>query len=329
MSRASADVETETLSMREALQSGIREELLADDSVFVMGQDEEDGGSFEVTAGLHDEFGFDRVRNTPISEAAQIGAGVGAAATGMRPVVNLSFSDFVGVAFDQVMNQAGKTRYMFGGASEVSLTIRAIEGAGVNAAAQHSGTVHTLVGHLPGVKAVAPGTPAAAKGLMKAAIQSDDPVVFFENKTTYERRGPVPTDESFTVPLGEASVEREGEDVTVVATQRLLGEAIRAARDVDADVEVIDPRSLYPLDTGTIADSLRKTGRLVVADESPMSYGLHAEVVTRVIENAFWSIDAPVQRVGVPDTPIPFTPSQEDEVVPDADDVRRAILRTL
>jgi len=267
MSAQSAAEETETMSLREAIRSALREELLADDDVFIMGQDEEDGGSFEVTAGLHDEFGFERVRNTPISEAAQVGAGVGAAATGMRPVVNLSFADFIGVCFDQIMNQAGKTRYMFGGASEVPLTLRAIEGAGLNAAAQHSGTVHSLVAHLPGVKAVAPGTPAAAKGLMKSAIRSDDPVVFFENKTIYERHGPVPTDEEFTVPLGEASVEQEGEDVTVVATQRLLGESIAAARDVDADVEVIDPRSLYPLDTDTIADSLRKTGRLVVADE--------------------------------------------------------------
>ena len=327
---AFADQETETQSIRDAIRDGIREELLADDSVFIMGQDEEDGGSFEVTAGLHDEFGFDRVRNTPISEAAQVGAGVGAAATGMRPLVNLSFSDFVGVCFDQIMNQAGKTRYMFGGASEVPLTLRAIEGAGLNAAAQHSGTVHSLVAHLPGIKAVAPGTPAGAKGLMKSAIRSDDPVVYFENKTIYERRGPVPTDDDFTVPLGEASVEQEGEDVTVIATQRLLGEAIAAARDVDdVSVEVIDPRSLYPLDTETLADSLKKTGRLVVADESPLSYGLHAEIVTRVVEDAFWSVDAPVQRVGVPDTPIPFSRSQEDEVVPDADDVRRAINRTI
>jgi pyruvate dehydrogenase E1 component beta subunit len=322
--------ETERLSIREAIRSALREELLRDDDVFIMGQDEEDGGSFEVTAGLHDEFGFDRVRNTPISEAAQIGSGVGAAATGLRPVVNLSFSDFIGVCYDQVMNQAGKTRYMFGGASSVPMTIRAIEGAGLNAAAQHSGTVHSMVSHLPGIKAVAPGTPEAAKGLMKSAIRSDDPVVFFENKTIYERRGEVPVDEEFTVPLGEASVEQEGDDVTVVATQRLLGEALAATREFDdLGIEVIDPRSLYPLDTDTITDSLEKTGRLVVADESPLSYGFHAEVFARSAEDAFWHLDAPLQRVGVPDTPIPFSPAQEDEVVPDADDVRRAIERTL
>jgi pyruvate dehydrogenase E1 component beta subunit len=324
-------VETETLSMRDAERRAIREELLRDDSVFVMGQDEEDGGSFEVTAGLHDEFGSERVRNTPISEAAQVGSGVGAAASGLRPIVNLSFSDFIGVAFDPVMNQASKTRYMFGGVIDVPLVIRAVEGAGLNAAAQHSGTVHTLVAHLPGIKAVAPGTPEAAYGLMKAAVRSDDPVVYFENKTIYERRGPVPTDEEFTVDIGEASVEHEGDDVTVVATQRLLGEALSVAGDLDGDLdlEVIDPRSLYPLDTETIADSVRKTGRLVVADESPLSYGTHAEIVTRAAENAFWSLDAPVQRVGIPDTPIPFAESMEDEVVPDGEEIRNAVKRTV
>lgn len=323
--------ETETLSMRDAERRAIREEMLRDDSVFIMGQDEQDGGSFEVTAGLHDEFGYERVRNTPISEAAQVGGGVGAAASGLRPIVNLSFSDFIGVAFDPVMNQAGKTRYMFGGVLDVPLVIRAIEGAGLNAAAQHSGTVHTLVAHLPGIKAVAPGTPEAAYGLMKAAVRSDDPVVYFENKTIYERRGPVPTDEEFTVEIGEASVEREGDDVTVVATQRLLGEALSIAGDLegDLDVEVIDPRSLYPLDTETIADSVHKTGRLVVADESPMSYGTHAEIITRAVENAFWSLDAPVQRVGVPDTPIPFAGSMEDEVLPGGEEILNAIERTV
>lgn len=321
----------ETLSFREAERRAIREEMLRDESVFVMGQDEEDGGSFEVTAGLHDEFGFDRVRNTPISEAAQVGSAVGAAATGLRPIVNLSFSDFIGVCYDQIMNQAGKTRYMFDGLLDVPIVVRAIEGAGLNAAAQHSSTVHSMVAHLPGIKAVAPGTPEAAYGLMKAAIRSDDPVVFFENKTIYERSGPVPTDgEDAVVPLGEAAVERRGDDVTVIATQRLLGEALSAAEELQGryDVEVIDPRSLYPLDTDTIADSVRKTGRIVVADESALSYGTHAEIITRMAEEAFWSLDAPVQRVGVPDVPIPFAPSMEDELVPGDAEIRAAIEAT-
>ncbi len=321
---------TDRLTVREALRGAIREEMADDEAVLLVGQDEEIGGSFDVTAGLYEEFGPVRVRNTPISEAAQVGAGVGAAATGLRPIINLSFADFVGVCFDQVMNQAGKMRYMFDGVCDVPLTVRAVEGGGLNAAAQHSGTVHTLAAHLPGIKVVAPGTPAAAKGLMRASIRSDDPVVVFENKTLYDREGTVPTHEEYVVPIGEAAIERQGEDVTVVATQRLLGEALSVARDLDPDVsvEVVDPRTLYPLDTATIVESVRGTERLVVADESPLSYGFHAEVVARVSE-AVGSLEGRVQRVGVPDTPIPFAPDMEDEVLPDEGDIRAAIHRTV
>ncbi len=321
--------ETERLTVREALRTAIRAEMAADESVLLFGQDEEIGGSFDVTAGLYEEFGPNRVRNTPISEAAQVGGGVGAAATGLRPVINLSFSDFVGVCFDQVMNQAGKTRYMFDGVVDVPLTLRMLEGGGLNAAAQHSGTVHTLLAHLPGIKVVAPGTPAAAKGLMTASIRSEDPVMFCEHKLLYDSAGPVPIGEHI-VPLGEASVERAGADVTVVATQRLLGDALDVAGELapDTAVEVIDPRTLYPLDTDTILDSVRKTGRLVVADESPLSYGFHAEVITRVVET-LGGLDGRVQRVGVPDTPVPFAPDLEDEVLPGLDEVRTAIERTL
>jgi 2-oxoisovalerate dehydrogenase E1 component len=325
---ATAGVETRQATVREALRAAIREEMADDDGVVLVGQDEEIGGSFDVTAGLYDAFGPDRVRNTPISEAAQVGAGVGAAATGLRPVVNLSFADFIGVCFDQVMNQAGKTRYMFDGVCDVPLTVRAVEGAGINAAAQHSGTVHTLAAHLPGIKVATPGTPAAAKGLMKAAIRSDDPVVVFESKACYDREGPVPV-EGGVVPMGQATVEREGSDVTVVATQRLLGDALAVARETDPEtsVEVIDPRTLYPLDTDTIARSVEETGRLVVADESPLSYGFHAEVNSRVTETV-GSLDG-VQRVGVPDTPIPFAPAMEAEVLPGEAEIRAAIHRTL
>ncbi|WP_418286459.1 alpha-ketoacid dehydrogenase subunit beta [Halorubrum sp. DTA46] len=322
-------VATETMTVREAIREGLREELHADESVMLYGQDEESGESFEVTAGLYEDFGGQRIRNTPISEAAQVGAAVGTAATGTRPVVELSFADFIGVCFDQIMNQAAKTQYMFGGEVEVPLVLRATEGGGVSAAAQHSGTVHTLVAHLPGIKVVAPSTPAAAKGLIKESIRSQDPVMFFENKTIYERSGEVPTDSSVTVPIGEASIERPGEDVTVVATQRLLGEAMSIADRLDGDisVEVIDPRSLYPLDTEMILDSVSKTGTLVIADESPVSYGFHAEVVSRVVEDGFFSLDAPPQRVGVPDTPIPFAPNLEHEILPDGDDIERAVRR--
>ena len=330
---ASAELEqkeTQTMTVREAIREALREEMTRDEDVFLMGEDIATmGGVLDVTDDLYEVFGRDRVRDTPISEAGFIGAATGAAATGSRPVAELMFSDFMGVSMEQIMNQMAKMRYMFGGKTEMPVTIRTTEGGGMGAASQHSGTVHTWIAHFPGLMAVAPGTPAAAKGLLKSAIRSNDPVFYFENKMIYEQSGEVPTDEDFTTPLGEANVEREGEDVTVVATQRLVSESLSVADDLDDDtsVEVIDLRSLYPLDTDTIVESLDKTGRMVVADESPLSYGTHAEVMSRAVENAFYSLDAPIQRVGVPDTHMPFSPSLEGEVLPDADDVRAAIDR--
>ncbi|MFC7044711.1 alpha-ketoacid dehydrogenase subunit beta [Halobacteriaceae archaeon GCM10025711] len=321
---------TESMTFREAIRAAMREEMERDETVFLMGEDVGTfGGVFEVSGDLVEQFGEERVRDTPISEAGFVGAGVGAAATGSRPIVEVMFSDFLGVAAEQILNQMAKMRYMFGGKTEMPLTIRTTEGGGMGAASQHSGTLHTWFAHFPGIKVVAPGTPEAAKGLLKSAIRSNDPVMFFEDKMIYEMQGEVPTDPNFTLPLGEANVEREGEDVTVVATQRLLGETLEMAEEMagETSVEVIDPRSLYPLDTDTIVASVEKTGRLVVADESPLSYGTHAEVVARVVENAFYSLDAPIQRVGVPDTHVPFSPVLEDEVLPHAEDVRTAIER--
>ncbi len=330
---ASAELEaeqTETMTIREAIRETLREEMARDEDVFLMGEDIATmGGVLDVTGELHKQFGKDRVRDTPIGESGFMGAATGAAATGSRPVVELMFSDFIGVAMEQIMNQMAKMRYMFGGKTEMPLTVRTTEGGGMGAASQHSGTVHTWIAHFPGLMAVAPGTPAAAKGLLKSAIRSDDPVFFFENKMIYEQSGEVPVDEDFTIPLGEANVEREGSDVTVVATQRLVGESLSVADDLEGetDVEVIDLRSLYPLDTDTIVESLNKTGRLVVADESPLSYGTHAEVMARAVEDAFYSLDTPIQRVGVPDTHMPFSPPLEQEVLPDGGDVREAIER--
>jgi pyruvate/2-oxoglutarate/acetoin dehydrogenase E1 component len=328
---AQAGVEqTETMTVREAIRQALREEMDRDDDVYMMGEDIGDmGGVLAVTGDLVDEFGEERVRDTPISEAGFVGAATGAAATGTRPVVELMFSDFMGVSMEQIMNQMAKMRYMFGGKTEMPVTVRTTEGGGMGAASQHSGTVHAWVAHFPGLKAVAPGTAESAKGLTKAAIRSDDPVFVFENKMIYEQQGEVPTDSDFTVPIGEAAVEREGSDVTVVATQRLVAESLDVAEDLagSTSVEVIDARSLYPLDTDTIVESVEKTGRLVVADESPLSYGIHAEVATRAMENAFFSLDAPIQRVGTPDTHVPFSPPLEEEVVPGGDDVRDAIER--
>ena len=324
--------ETETMTVREAIRAGLREEMERDEDVFIMGEDvAEYGGVLNVTEGLLEEFDERRVRDTPISEAGFTGAGVGAAATGTRPVVELMFSDFMGVAMEQISNQMAKMRYMFGGKTDMPITIRTTEGGGQGAASQHSGTPHTWIAHFPGLKAVAPGTPRAAKGLTKSAIRSDDPVFVFENKMIYEQDGPVPTDSEFTIPIGEANVEREGADVTVAATQRLVGESLDAAEELagDVDLEVIDLRSLYPLDTETITESVRKTGRLVVADESPLSYGTHAEVMARVVEDEFYSLDAPLQRVGVADTHIPFATELEEEVVPHTEDVVEAVRRVV
>jgi pyruvate/2-oxoglutarate/acetoin dehydrogenase E1 component len=322
--------ETETMTVREAIRQALREELQRDEDVYIIGEDVGAmGGVLEVTGDLVSEFGEERVRDTPISEAGIIGAATGAAATGTRPVAEIMFGDFIGVSMEQVMNQMAKMRYMFGGKTDLPVTVRTTEGGGMGAASQHSGTIHTWIAHFPGLKAVAPGTPEAAKGLTKAAIRSDDPVFVFENKTIYEQQGEVPTDEEFVIPIGEANVEREGDDVTVVATQRLVGESLSVAEDMDdeASVEVIDLRSLYPLDTETIVESLEKTGRLIIADESPLSYGTHAEIGMRAMENAFFSLDAPVQRVGTPDTHMPFSTPLEQEVMPDGEDVRSAIQR--
>jgi pyruvate/2-oxoglutarate/acetoin dehydrogenase E1 component/TPP-dependent pyruvate/acetoin dehydrogenase alpha subunit len=325
-----APAETESITFRAAIRAALREEMQRDEDVFLLGEDVGAfGGVFNVTAGLREEFGADRTRDTPLSEAVIVGAGVGAAATGTRPVAEIMFSDFIGLATEQITNQAAKMRYMFGGKVDMPLTVRTTEGGGMGAASQHSGTVHSWFAHAPGVKAVTPGTPAAAKSLLKASIRSEDPVVFFENKTQYDQQGEVPTDPDHVAPLGRASVEREGTDVTVVATQRLVGESLSVADDLagDVDVEVIDLRSLYPLDTETIVGSVDKTNRVVVADESPLSYGIHAEVTTRLVEDAFFSLEAPVQRVGVADTPVPFSAGLEQEVLPGAEDVREAIDR--
>jgi pyruvate dehydrogenase E1 component beta subunit len=322
--------QTDTMTVREAIRQALREEMERDEDVYVMGEDVGlFGGVLEVTGDLFEEFGEERVRDTPIAEAGFMGAATGAAATGTRPVVELMFSDFMGVSMEQIMNQMAKMRYMFGGKTEMPVTVRTTEGGGMGAASQHSGTVHAWIAHFPGLKAVAPGTASSAKGLTKAAIRSDDPVFVFENKMIYEQQGAVPTDDDFTVPIGEASIEQEGDDVTVVATQRLVGESLEVAKSMagDADVEVIDARSLYPLDTDTIVESVEKTGRLVVADESPLSYGIHAEVAARVQEEAFFSLDAPIQRVGTPDTHMPFSPPLEQEVLPDGDEVQHAIER--
>ena len=323
------DGPTREVTVTEALREAIAEEMTRDDTVFIQGIDVADrGGSFSVTEGLLDEFGPERVRDTPISESAIVGSGLGAAAAGMRPIVEIMYSDFMGVAFDQIMNQVGLMRYMFGGKLDIPLTIRTADGGGFSAAAQHSKALHTLAMHLPGIRVVCISTPYDAKGLLKRAIRLDDPVFVFEHVNVYNRSGLIP-DEEYTLPLGQATVIRSGSDVTVVATQAMLYEAIDAADRLagDIDVEIISPRTLDPIDIDTIATSVDKTGQAVVVDETALTAGAQSEIVALINEHAFWRLDAPIERVGVPDVPIPFAPPLEAAVIPDVDDIIAAIHR--
>ncbi len=315
---------SQTVTISQAVNMAMDEELARDPTVVLLGEDIRQG-VFRGTAGLVDTHGESRVRDSPISESALVGCAVGAAATGLRPIVEIMYSDFLGLAMDQIMNQAALMRYMFGGKIRLPLTIRTTEGGGIQTAAQHSKTLHHVFAGLPGIQVVCPATPAEAKGLLKAAIRSDNPVICFENKTLYHLKGEVPDDPDYVIPLGKAAVMREGDDVTVVATHTYVHKALEAAEQVEASVEVINPRTLYPLDKETILTSVRKTGRLIVADESPLSYGTHAEIVALVVEGAFFDLDAPPKRIGVPDVPMPFSPLLEKEVLPQVEDIVAAI----
>ena len=288
--------ETRTLSLREAIREALAEEMARDPSVFLMGEDVgRAGGIFMVTADLQQEFGAGRVMDTPISEPGIAGLGVGAAMTGMRPVVEIMFSDFLTLALEQLANQAAKMQYMTGGQAAVPLVVRTTIGAGRGAAAQHSQSMQAWVAHVPGLKVVMPSTPYDAKGLLKAAIRDDNPVVFMEHKMSYDRKGPVPEGD-YIIPLGEADVKREGGDVTLVATSGMVRVALEAAdklAEAGIGAEVVDPRSLKPLDKDTILASVRKTNRAVVIDEGCLSYGITAEIASIIADEAFFYLDAP------------------------------------
>jgi pyruvate dehydrogenase E1 component beta subunit len=303
-----------------------------DESVFLMGEDiAEMGGSMAVTQGMLAEFGPERVRNTPISEMAIVGAGIGAAMQGMRPVVEIMYEDFTTLAMEQIVNQAAKHRYMSGGQLKVPLTIRTQGGAGWSPGAQHAQQLEGWFVHVPGLKVVFPSTPTDVRGLLWSSIYDDNTVMFFEHRTLYGIKETVP-DEIEPIPLGRARVHREGEDVTVVATGRLVHEALKAADEAERDgisVEVVDPRTLLPLDEETIVESVRKTSRCVVAHEAIARMGFGAEVAAIVQEQAFDWLDAPIERVGARFTPLPFAPVMENFVVPHAEDVLAAIKRTV
>jgi pyruvate/2-oxoglutarate/acetoin dehydrogenase E1 component len=318
---------TRTLTFAQAINEALAEELRRDPAVFVLGEDiAEAGHPFKVLSGLVEEFGAERVVDSPISEAGITGLGVGSAMTGLRPVVDIMFGDFLTLVMDQLANQAAKTHYMSGGRLKVPLTLRTTMGATRRSAAQHSQSLHAWVAHVPGLKVVLPSTPADAKGLLKSAIRDDNPVVFIEDKMDYAVKGEVPEGE-YEIPLGVADVKRSGEDVTVVATSSMVRVALAAAEQLEADgisVEVVDPRTLVPLDRDTLLASARKTGRAIVVDEGHRSYGASAELAAVIAEEAFWSLDAPVRRVAALDVPIPFSPPLEDATVPTPELVAQA-----
>jgi pyruvate dehydrogenase E1 component beta subunit len=332
------------LSYREAINEGLRLSMRNDPTVILMGEDvsgapqsnvpeQQDpwGGPLGVTKGLVQEFGRERIRDTPITESAFVGAGVGAAATGMRPVVELMFIGFMGVCLDQITNQAAKMRYMFGGKARIPLVIRTTIGAGYRAAAQHSDAMYSTFTHFPGLKVVAPATPADAKGLLMAAIQDDDPVIYCENKLLYDVRGPVP-EGNYVVPLGVADVKRSGSDVTIVAISRMVSTALDAARQLEREgisAEVVDPRSLSPLDEDTIVESISRTGRLVVVDEDNPRCSVATDIASVAATRALEYLNAPVRLVTAPHTPVPFSPSLEDFYVPTPERVAEAARETV
>ena len=321
------------LTFAEALNEAIGQEMERDPSVFVMGEDVADtGGIFQVTKGLADRFGHERVRDTPISEATFCGAGVGAAVSGLRPIVEVQFFDFVTLMMDMLVNQAAKFRFMNGGTPTVPLVVRGPQGGGIRLAAQHSQSLEAWFTHVPGLKVVAPSTPFDAKGLLIAAIRDDNPVIFLEHKLLYlGQTAPVPT-EPYAIPLGKADIKRRGTDVTVVATMTMVGKALQAAAILEREgisVEVVDPRTLKPLDEETILESVRRTNRLVVAHEGWKTSGFGAEIVALVIEKAFDWLDAPILRVAAPDIPMPFNDKLEMQTIPDQNSIIAAIRETL
>jgi pyruvate dehydrogenase E1 component beta subunit len=322
----------EELSYREAVRDAMSTAMRRDDDVFIMGEDiAEMGGSMGVTQGMLEEFGPERVRNTPISEMAIVGAGIGAAIAGMRPIVEIMYQDFTTLAMEQIVSQAAKHRYMSGGQVKVPLTIRTQGGAGWSPGAQHAQQLEAWFVHVPGLKVVFPSTPEDVRGLLWSSIYEDNPIILFEHRTLYGIKGEVP-DEIEPIEIGKARIHREGEDVTVVATGRLVHESLKAAEQAAEEgisVEVFDPRTLQPLDEDALIASVKKTNRAVVAHEAVTRMGWGAEVAAIVQEKAFDYLDAPIARVGAKFTPIPFAPVMEEWVVPHAKDVLAAIKKTV
>jgi len=320
------------MNFSQALNDALKVEMTRDPNIYVAGEDVGVyGGIFGVTAGLLDQFGDKRVKDTPITESAIVGTAVGAATVGLRPVIELMFVDFIGVALDQLYNQAGKMKYMFGGKAKIPMVMRTSCGAGIGAAAQHSQCLEALFMHLPGLKVVMPSTPYDAKGLLIESIRDDNPVVFLEHKMLYAVEGEVP-DGDYSITFGQADIKREGQDVTVVATANMVHTALSAAEKLAADgisVEVLDPRTLYPLDEAGIIESVKKTHRLVIVHEEVKFAGSGAEIAALVAEKAFDYLDAPILRVGAPYCPVPFSPPLEQAFIPGEQQIIDAVKKAM
>lgn len=317
------------ITYAEAVREAMSQEMRKDTNVFLMGEDiGVYGGAFGVSVGMIEEFGPERIRDTPISEAAIMGAAVGAAMTGMRPIAEIQFSDFITIGMDQLVNQAAKSRYMFGGLAKVPMVVRAPAGSGTGAAGQHSSSMEAWYAHVPGLKVVIPSTPRDAKGLLITAIRDDNPVVFLEQKLLYRVKGDVP-EEEYTIPFGVADVKRTGQHVTLVTWGRMVNRSLEVAEELakeGIDVEVIDPRTLLPLDTETIVKSVCKTGRLLIVHEAVQTGGYGGEIAARVADSeAFYYLDAPIKRLGGLDVPIPYNPILEANVVPTPEKITQAV----
>ena len=313
------EVAVRELTMAEAVREALSEEMRRDPTVFIMGEDVAEAGTpFKVLSGMVEEFGKSRVIDTPISEPGFTGIGVGAAMTGLRPVVDIMFGDFLTLVMDQLVNQAAKVHYMSGGAWKVPMVLRTTLGASRRSAAQHSQSLQAWLSHVPGLKVVLPSTPYDAKGLLKTAIRDDNPVIFFEDKMMFRLKGPVPV-EDYTIPFGVADIKREGEDITIVATSSMVQVALGAAKlleEIGISVEVVDPRTTWPLDEKTLIESAKKTSRAIVLDEGYERYGVTAEIASVIATGAFYDLDAPVKRIGAMHVPIPFSPPLEDATIP-------------
>lgn len=322
-----------TKTYAQAIKDVLAEEMRRDGSVFIMGEDvAEQGGIFGCTRGLLQEFGAERIRNTPISEAGFIGAGLGAACAGMRPVVELMYMDFTLVAMDQIINQVAKTRYIFGGKAKIPLVIRGQQGVGRGNAATHSQSLEAVFMHFPGVKVAMPSSPADAAGLLRTAIRDDNPVMFFEHKALYTMKGEVPEDLNFCIEFGKANIVQAGTDITVIATHTYVQKTINVANELlkeGISVEVIDPRTIVPLDIDTIVASVKKTGRAVIVHEAHRTCGIGAEIAAEITEKVFKYLDSPVLRLGAKSCPLPFNLNLENAVVPQEKDIYDAIKKAL